>query len=205
MGKAWKARLIGGIALTTLMVAGSWYFSYESLACKNTEDPPPAAHLNVYRPCMVNGVAGVASFLIAMPNTYNTTWQKGLEWVIGMAHPFEVSGNTHYRWVSFQGDDTSDVVVVRQHAGIGGVFADAFSEVTDSAKYWEWAKRAAKYLMIHETTTSPACTVYMVMYKKYDAVLDSMVYWHYKDTLGYFRGGLITITMRVFQPLAFSS
>jgi len=174
---------IGGPVLLALMLSGAWYCSQDdTLACvaKLTASQGGGAKLNLYRVCRVNGVAGVAGFLMAMPDSptnYDTCWQRALDWVWSMRYPFSVPEvGDFYKWPQKQGDDTSRVVV-RQHAGIGSVFMDAYNASSDTM-YRNHAIDVARYLMLNDEGQ------YVVMQDTSDESSGDMVFWQFWDDHG---------------------
>jgi hypothetical protein len=184
MERVMRARLIGGMLLSIFMVGGAWYFSRcDSLACNlSIGEPDQGSKLNLYRPCLVNGVSGVAQFLQAMPDSpvsYDTCWQRALDWIWAMRYKFPVSEGEYYRWAEFQGDN-EDTAVVRQQSGIGRAFIDAFAALPGSTKYRDRAKEPALYLMLHYE----GIPQYIVMQDSTHGTFGDMVFWQRKDIAG---------------------
>jgi hypothetical protein len=181
MRRAQQTKLIGGLLVFALMAVGSWYYSRDTLACGMFGEPDAGTKFNLYRNCMVNGVAGVATFFQVMPETlgYDTCWHRALDWVWAMNHAFDVDNETYYRWDEYQGGD-ANWVVVRQQSGIGRAFIEGFAADTCSTKYRTRSKAAANYLRLNWSSEP---TPYEVIHETTHAVFGDMAYWHRKDSL----------------------
>jgi hypothetical protein len=180
MRRRWNARLVGFAVLFALLVGGAWYSSQDdTLACVVPVGHGDGSKLNKYRICLVNGVAGIGWFFMAMPDSYATCWKQALDWVWAMRYQFDVGGSTYHKWPAQQGDDTSKVMV-RQQADIGISFIDAYVE-SDSAYYRDCAYEVAKYLMIDSASTGGT---YKVMHHSTDDDFGEGVYWRASDEHG---------------------